>query len=422
MQYVPPIGGAAGDPYIDADPGAAIEGSAVPAAAIEDPMRELVALITDAGLAPSDANLSQVAAAVRTLIQSQAAAVSVAGGTSDAITGIYTPGIAALTNGMKLYVRAGLANATTTPTFTPASGTIAANVIVKGAGAALVAGDIAGAGHWIELQYDLTLDKWVLLNPANGVSITAGLPTGYKFGLVLANNGATQIDISTGKARSAADNYDLVLAATMTKTLQAVGAWAAGTNQNGLFSGAKANSTWYHCFLIRKDADGSIDAGFDTSITAANKPAGYSNYRRIGSILTDASGNIRSFLQVGNKFIWTTPINDVAVSSGPADNTPTLYVISTPPGIRGQASIVGGVIAANAYCSISSPDSSAPTITTYTNAGPWLVAVTGSIPDCAFSYAEVNTNLSSQIRVTTFSDGNGITRTGVSTLGWTELN
>ena len=34
----------------------------------------------------------------------------------------------------------------------------------------MAAGDIAGAGHWIELQYDLTLDKWVLLNPATGVS------------------------------------------------------------------------------------------------------------------------------------------------------------------------------------------------------------------------------------------------------------
>ena len=30
----------------------------------------------------------------------------------------------------------------------------------------MVAGDIAGAGHWLELQYNSTLDKWVLKNPA----------------------------------------------------------------------------------------------------------------------------------------------------------------------------------------------------------------------------------------------------------------
>lgn len=105
-------------------------------------------------------------------LQGNACNISAAGGTADAIIGIYAPGITALTNGMTLYVRAGSANATTTPTFTPASGTILAKTIVKGAGAALAAGDIAGGGHWIEMQYDSTLDKWVLLNPATGVTTT----------------------------------------------------------------------------------------------------------------------------------------------------------------------------------------------------------------------------------------------------------
>lgn len=108
-------------------------------------------------------------------LQGNACNISAAGGTADAITGIYAPGITALTNGMTLYARAGSVNATATPTFTPASGTIAAKTIVKGNGLALVAGDIAGGGHWIELQYDLTLDKWVLLNPATGVSVSGGL-------------------------------------------------------------------------------------------------------------------------------------------------------------------------------------------------------------------------------------------------------
>lgn len=170
MKYQQPIGGAANDPYVDANPSGGIEGSPVPAAAIEHPQRELVALLVDAGLAPTDADLTQVAKAVRTLIQKQSPAVATAAGTADAITAAYTPAIAELTNGMTLYVRAGSANATTTPSFTPNSGTIAAKTIVKGAGAALVAGDISGGGHWVELQYDLTLDKWVLLNPATGVN------------------------------------------------------------------------------------------------------------------------------------------------------------------------------------------------------------------------------------------------------------
>lgn len=92
------------------------------------------------------------------------------GGTADAITATFAPVPRYASNGVPLSVRATAANATTTPTFTPNSGVIAAKQIVKGAGAALAAGDIAGAGHWLELQYDATLDKWVLQNPATGVT------------------------------------------------------------------------------------------------------------------------------------------------------------------------------------------------------------------------------------------------------------
>lgn len=90
--------------------------------------------------------------------------VAAAGGTADAITATYTPAVTALTNGMTLLVRAALANTTTTPTFSPNG--LAAATIVRHNNQALAVGDIAGAGHWLELQYDTTLAKWVLQNPA----------------------------------------------------------------------------------------------------------------------------------------------------------------------------------------------------------------------------------------------------------------
>jgi phage-related tail fiber protein len=101
--------------------------------------------------------------------QQNAYSSATAAGTADAITAAYAPAITALTHGMTLYVRPTSANTSSTPTFTPNSATLPAKAIVKGKGMALVAGDISGAGHWIELQYDQTLDKWVLLNPATGV-------------------------------------------------------------------------------------------------------------------------------------------------------------------------------------------------------------------------------------------------------------
>lgn len=135
---------------------------------------ELCNLITAAGLTLDVANQAQlVQAIIKIGLQGSYFNIAAAAGTADAITATYPVAIAALTNGMTLFVRATSANATTAPTFTPNSGTIGAKPIVKGNGLALVAGDIAGGGHWIELQYDQTLDKWVLANPAKGVNAQA---------------------------------------------------------------------------------------------------------------------------------------------------------------------------------------------------------------------------------------------------------
>lgn len=140
-------------------------------------------------------------------LQGNACNVSAAGGTADAITGSYTPGITALTNGMTLYVRATSANATTTPTFTPNSGTIAAKQIVKGAGSVLAAGDIAGGGHWIELQYDATLDKWVLLNPAYGVTLQPRSKNLLINGAMRIAQAGTSQALTTGVAYGSLDGW-----------------------------------------------------------------------------------------------------------------------------------------------------------------------------------------------------------------------
>lgn len=125
-------------------------------------------------------------------IQSGIQTSCVAGGTADALTGSFTPVITALpSTGLRLRVRAALANATTTPTFTPNSGTVTAYTIVKGSNQALVAGDIAGAGMWLDLDWDNTLTKWVLLNPATGVSATVtDATTSVKGKVQLADNTA----------------------------------------------------------------------------------------------------------------------------------------------------------------------------------------------------------------------------------------
>lgn len=117
------------------------------------------------------------------LLQRDAYASAVAAGSANALTAAFSPAIALLPAApgtLHVMVRAGAANTSATPTFA-ADGT-AAKTIVKGNNAPLVAGDISGAGHWLELAYDATLDRWILLNPAvpfGGFDAVLA-PTGWK--------------------------------------------------------------------------------------------------------------------------------------------------------------------------------------------------------------------------------------------------
>lgn len=68
MKYNPPVGGDPDDPYVDENPATGVDGSAVPAAAIEDPQRELINLIEEAGLTPDEEDLTQVYDAIVAII------------------------------------------------------------------------------------------------------------------------------------------------------------------------------------------------------------------------------------------------------------------------------------------------------------------------------------------------------------------
>jgi hypothetical protein len=65
MLYNPPYGGNADDSYVDANPPYAIEGSIIPAAAIEVTQREIVNFILKSQLAPTNGDLNQLARSVQ---------------------------------------------------------------------------------------------------------------------------------------------------------------------------------------------------------------------------------------------------------------------------------------------------------------------------------------------------------------------
>lgn len=99
----------------------------------------------------------------------------ISGGSGDAMTGYFSPGLKNLQNGQVVHVRACGENTSATPVFK--ADDRPALPIVKGYNQPLAAGDIAGDGHWLDLLYDSYLNKWVLQNPAKGIAIDS-VPAG----------------------------------------------------------------------------------------------------------------------------------------------------------------------------------------------------------------------------------------------------
>jgi len=214
------------------------------------------------------------------------------------------------------------------------------------------------------------------------------------------------IQIETWIATSSDSNQYIDLTSVMTKRLDA--GWSAWDNAGWLATGSKASNTWYHVFVIRRN-DWSVDAWFDTSVTATNllSTSGYNKYRRIGSINTNGSANIRGFHQLGNRFFWDTIVLDR--NQGNPWTSAVLSGLTTPAWINTMADLSIEIVDVtfgwtSYHILVTSPDSTneAPTATNTHVAIRW---VWGSVAQGSVSRF-VKTNTSSQVRFrTNYSNG-----------------
>ena len=214
------------------------------------------------------------------------------------------------------------------------------------------------------------------------------------------------IQIETWIATSSDSNQYIDLTSVMTKRLDA--GWSAWDNAGWLATGSKASNTWYHVFVIRRN-DWSVDAWFDTSVTATNllSTSGYNKYRRIGSINTNGSANIRGFHLLGNRFFWDTIVLDR--NQGNPWTSAVLSGLTTPAWINTMADLSIEIVDVtfgwtSYHIFVTSPDSTneAPTATNTHVAIRW---VWGSVAQGSVSRF-VKTNTSSQVRFrTNYSNG-----------------
>lgn len=117
---------------------------------------------------------------------------------------------------------------------------------------------------------------------------------GYIYGLTLINTPSpgdttNDIDISPGSAGSSESEPVLMtLASTLTKRLDA--AWAVGSGNGGLDTGAVGNNIYYVWEIQRSDT-GVVDALFSLSSTSPTMPANYDRKRIIGSFARVSGAN-----------------------------------------------------------------------------------------------------------------------------------
>lgn len=249
--------------------------------------------------------------AAKAAVQADDYKIADATGTANAIVGAFFPAITSLASahGMTLFVRASAANTTTTPTFTPNTGTVAAKTIVKGNNLPLAAGDIAGAGYWMELRYDSTFDKWVLANPARGLSTASAAVSGCAKNLRSSATGASA-SISISADEIVVKN---ALGESLTLENVAVVLNTAAVGVNGLDSGILAANTWYDRYIIY---DGATPAALMcVSGNTPVLPAGYAFKAYVGAWCTDNTVNKfpLAIKQAGGKF---QPTSLLAMASG----------------------------------------------------------------------------------------------------------
>lgn len=223
----------------------------------------------------------------------------------------------------------------------------------------------------------------------------------------LANNvtdATNDIDFPAGITASEVANPILMAHAAGTAQLDV----AYGTGNGGRFDSAISDG-WWHCFIISNGT--TVSRGLSKSLdptTQPNYPAGFTHYRRIGSVLRN-SGAIRAFTQREDHFDFNVGIVDRNSTALFAEG---LLVISTPTLIVVQPKLSVAMAA-------GSPGYLQTSISTPGKTGMFNVVVRATDEfSNGFIGGGIFTDSSSRITLSVASLGGTISSNSLTTQGW----
>lgn len=234
---------------------------------------------------------------------------------------------------------------------------------------------------------------------------------GYIAGFNLTATGTT-LTIAPGSAANSTAAALMIVSSVYTKT---TGAWSVGSSGGSLDTGAfTAGNVWYHLYLMRRPDTGVTDYALSLSAAAptfgVNIPAAYTQYRRIGSLKSDATAIFTDINAFEGVFIWGSPA--VSLAGG---------IIGTAPALVGQAVPTGIIVKVRGTISAFSPTTSTvvfvncPQQSAVAVSGIFATIIGQAAGFTGASYFEEITNFSAQVRVVS-SVAN--TQVSMSTIGW----
>ena|GEM_PF-6004743 len=235
----------------------------------------------------------------------------------------------------------------------------------------------------------------------------------YLSGLTISNDGTTpttDIDVAAGIAADSTA-VDYIKLSAIVKRVST--AWTVGTGNGCLDTGSIPTSGTVHIFAIKRTDTAVTDVLCSVSASSPTMPSGYTEKRRIGSVLTDGSAHILAFYQQGDDFLLLDPILDINTTDG---TTATTRTITVPNGINVRAML--NVFIANSSPTgtyISSLNVNDDSTSTTANVIPTLSSDTGTGTRSTGGQVLVWTNTSGQIRTRSVT---ATTTLRISTTGW----
>lgn len=200
--------------------------------------------------------------------------------------------------------------------------------------------------------YDTSASTHKKVRPYNMI-----LAPGFIKGIIQSNNVAdatNDLDFTAGYCIDATGVKSMVLSA-LTKRSDA--AWAVGTNQGALDTGAVGNSDYYVWAIMRSDTR-VTDLLFSLSSTAPTMPSNY-DYKRLVGWFKRTAGTIVAFVAYemyggGLEYFWSAPLLDIELLNTLTTTRRTdairvplnFSVVATLNVVFSDASIASGIV----YC------------------------------------------------------------------------